>query len=141
MTAQRRKRSAGAAEGFSPAPLEALPAASARRMQRINDQIRDELADLLAREAEDPRLRGIISITAVETAADLSVSHVYVSVLGTEEEASETLRHIRRATSFFRRELATRLNMRHTPDLDFRLDRSIAEGARIEELLREIQLG
>jgi ribosome-binding factor A len=111
-----------------------------RRMQRINDQIRDELAELFAREIDDPRLRNtIISITGVETAADLSVSRIFVSVLGTEEEAEEALKAIRRAVSFFRRELAARINLRHTPELDFRLDRSIAEGAHIEKLLREIQ--
>ena len=110
---------------------------AARRMQRLNDLIRDELAHLLAHETRDPRISGVISITGVETARDLAVSKVYVSVLGTEEEAQETLQHIRRAATFFRRELAARLNLRHTPELDFRLDRSIAEGARIERLIRE----
>jgi ribosome-binding factor A len=109
-------------------------------MQRINDQIRDELAELFAREIDDPRLRDtVISITGVETAPDLSVSRIFVSVLGTEEEAEQTVAQIRRAVSFFRRELAARLNLRHTPELDFRLDRSIAEGAHIEKLLRELQ--
>jgi ribosome-binding factor A len=111
---------------------------AARRMQRLNDLIRDELAHLLAHETRDPRISGVISITDVETARDLAISHVYVSVLGTEEEAEEVLQHIRRAASFFRRELARRLNLRHTPELDFRLDRSIAEGAHIEQLLREL---
>lgn len=111
----------------------------ARRMQRINDQIRDELAQLLSREVGDPRLQGVISITGVETTADLTTSRIFVSVLGTEQEAENTLGHIRRASSFFRRELAVRLNLRRTPELDFRLDRSIAEGARIDQLLREIR--
>ena len=113
---------------------------SARRMHRLNDQIRDELADLLARETRDPRLHGaLISITGVDTAPDLSTARVFVSVLGTQEEAEETFKHIERAASFFRRELAARLNLRHTPELNFRLDRSIAEGARIDELLRDLQ--
>jgi ribosome-binding factor A len=113
---------------------------SSRRMHRLNDQIRDELADLFARETRDPRLHDvIISITGVETTPDLSTARIFVSVLGSREEAEETLRHIQRAASFFRRELAARLNLRHTPELNFRLDRSIAEGARIDELLREIQ--
>lgn len=111
---------------------------AARRMHRLNDQIRDELADLLARETSDPRLHGIISITGVETAPDLSTARVFVSVLGSEEEAASTLRHIQRAATFFRRELAARLNLRHTPELNFHLDRSIAEGARINELLRDL---
>jgi ribosome-binding factor A len=108
-------------------------------MQRLNDQIRDELADLLARETSDPLLSGVISITGVETAPDLKISRIFVSVLGSEKEAEETVARLRRAASFFRRELAARLNLRHTPELDFRFDRSIAEGARIDQLLREIQ--
>jgi len=110
-------------------------------MQRVNDQIRDELADLLAREAQDPRLQGIISITGVKTTPDLTGSRIYVSVLGTEKEAMATLSQLQRAAKFFRRELAGRLTLRRTPDLEFRLDRSIADGARIDELLREIQHG
>ena len=113
-------------------------ASLSRRMQRVNDQIRDEIADLLMHETDDPHLRGLISITGVETAPDLSRSKVFLSVLGTDKEANETLAHMKRATSFFRRELAARINLRHTPDLDFRLDRSIAEGAKINSLLREI---
>src|SRR5438094_9279828 len=110
--------------------------APSRRMQRVNDQIRDELANLLMHETDDPELRGLISITAVETAPDLSRARIFVSVLGTEAEMDATLSRMRKATSFFRRELAGRLNMRRTPDLDFRLDRSIAEGAKINSLLR-----
>lgn len=108
-------------------------------MQRLNDQIRDQLADLLTREARDPQLQGVISITEVETSPDLRVARVFVSVLGSEEEAEATFARIRHAGSFFRRELAARLNLRHTPDLDFRLDRSIAEGAKIDKLLRELR--
>ena len=108
-------------------------------MQRLNDLIRDELAYLLAREANDPRLQaGIISITSVETAQDLSIAHVYVSVLGTDAEADQTVEYVRRARPFFRRGLAARLNLRHTPELDFRVDRSIAEGAKINQMLREL---
>jgi ribosome-binding factor A len=109
-------------------------------MQRVNDRIRDELAELLTREARDPRLQGIISITGVETAPDLTTSRIFVSVLGDEKEGEETLANIKRATSFFRRELAARLNLRRTPELDFRLDRTIADAARIQAILREINL-
>lgn len=109
------------------------------RTSRLNDLIRDEIARLLAHETRDPRLQeGIISITAVETAPDLSTARVFVSVLGDEAEAHAVLVRIRKAQSFFRRGLAASLNLRHTPVLDFRLDRSIAEGAKIDQLLREL---
>jgi len=109
-----------------------------RRMQRLNDQIRDEIAHLLSHDMNDPHLRGVISITGVETAPDLSTCRVFVSVLGDVDEAGSTLKRVQKASGYFRRELAVRLNLRRTPDLDFRLDRSIAEGAKIEQLLREI---
>jgi ribosome-binding factor A len=111
-----------------------------RRILRTNVLIRDELADLLRREVKDPQLEGMISITEVETAPDLSIAHVYVSVLGDEEQARKTVQRLRHAAGFFRRELAERLNLRHTPELDFRLDLSIARGARLLKILRELDL-
>jgi ribosome-binding factor A len=111
-----------------------------RRILRTNVLIRDELADLLRREVKDPQLEGMISITEVETASDLSIAHVYVSVLGDEEQARKTVQRLRHAAGFFRRELAERLNLRHTPELDFRLDLSIARGARLLKILRELDL-
>jgi ribosome-binding factor A len=109
------------------------------RIQRINGLIRDELAVLLQREVKDPEITGLISITAVETAPDLSIVHVYVSVLSEEDEARKTIARLRHAAGFFRRELAERINLRHTPEVDFRLDTSIARGARVLQLLRELE--
>ncbi|OGG44312.1 MAG: ribosome-binding factor A [Candidatus Handelsmanbacteria bacterium RIFCSPLOWO2_12_FULL_64_10] len=108
-------------------------------MQRLNDLIRDEIAGLLMHQTRDERLHGLISVTGVETAPDLSHCKVFISIFGEDAEVSETLKRMRAAASFFRRELAARLNLRHTPELDFRLDRSIAEGARINLLLKEIE--
>ena len=109
-----------------------------RRILRLNEQIREILADLLRRELRDPRLGGLISITEVETTQDLAVSRVYVSVLGSEEETAEALRALRHAAGYLRREVGDRVRVRRMPTLDFRLDPSIARGARIMELLREI---
>ncbi len=109
-----------------------------RRILRLNEQIREELADLLRRHIRDPRLGGIISITDVETSADLAVARVHVSVLGSDEEAAEALRALRHAAGYLRRELGERIRVRRLPALDFRLDPSIARGARVLQLLREI---
>ncbi len=102
-----------------------------RGILRLNEQIRDTLAELLQREMRDPRLSGVISITGVETAPDLTVSKVYVSVLGSEAEAADALRALRRAAGYLRRELGTRLRTRRLPTLEFHLDTSIARGARV----------
>lgn len=109
-----------------------------RRILRLNEQIRAELADLLRRHIRDPRLGGIISITDVETSPDLAVARVHVSVLGSDEEAAEALRALRHAAGYLRRELGERIRVRRLPALDFRLDPSIARGARVLQLLREI---
>lgn len=112
-----------------------------RRILRLNEQIREELSELLRRQMRDPRLGGLISITEVETTADLAVSRVFVSVLGDDDEAAEALRALRHAAGYLRRELGERVRVRRLPTLDFRLDPSIARGARIMQLLREVNEG
>ncbi|HYU20739.1 MAG TPA: 30S ribosome-binding factor RbfA [Chloroflexota bacterium] len=110
-----------------------------RRQQRLNQLLREEIARLLRHETEDPKLATLITITEVEIASDLQRAKVFVSVLADEEEAQATLKRLRHAARFFRRELATRLNLRHTPQLDFQLDTSIARGDRVLRLLRAIE--
>ena len=112
-----------------------------RRQQRLNQQLRDEIAKLLRHEVEDPQLGSLISVTQVEVGVDLQRAKVFVSVLADEEEARVTLKRLQHAARFFRRELAERLNLRHTPQLDFQLDTSIARGARVLGLLRQIEQG
>jgi ribosome-binding factor A len=109
-----------------------------RRQQRLNQLLREEISNLLRHSADDPQLSTLISITDVEVSQDLERAKVYVSVLEEGEQAEATLKRLRHAARFFRRELAERLNLRHTPLLDFQLDTSIARGARVLELLREV---
>lgn len=111
-----------------------------RRVLRINELIRAELADLLQRETEDPLLHNLISFTSVNTSPDLAQAKVHVSIYGTDEEIAQTMRRLRRAARFFRRELASRLNLRHTPALTFELDPSIQRGQRIMELINTLDL-
>jgi ribosome-binding factor A len=110
-----------------------------RRLLRLNQLLRDELSDLLRREIEDPALQTLISITEVDTSPDLRTAKVYFSTLGDEEHMVQVLTRMRKAARFFRRELAARLNLRHTPELNFELDPSIARGARILQLLNDLQ--
>ena len=112
-----------------------------RRQQRLNQQLRDEISKLLRHEVEDPQLATLISVTEVEISPDMQRAKVFVSVLEDEEEARATLKRLQHAARFFRRELAERLNLRHTPQLDFQLDISIARGARVLGLLRRIEEG
>ena len=112
-----------------------------RRIERVNELIRQEIADLLHREIQDPRLSAMISITGVETSPDLRSATVRVSIMGSEEDVQQAMAALRRASGYFRHEMSARLRLRHVPELTFKLDTSIQEGARVLELLREIEEG
>ena len=108
-----------------------------RRQQRINQLLRDEIDKLLRHEADDPVLASMISITGVEVTQDLQKAKVYVSFL--EDDAQkEIMQRLRKAARYFRREIAERINLRRTPELEFVYDPSIARGARVLQLLREV---
>jgi ribosome-binding factor A len=109
-----------------------------RRIERVGDLIRDELSDLLLREVNDPRLGGLISITRVDVTPDLYNARVFVSVMADETAQQEALRALSAAASFFHRELKSRLEIRRVPFLTFRLDTSIAEGAKVLSHLDEV---
>jgi len=111
---------------------------AARRLQRVNDLIRDEISELLRREVRDPRLSGIISITHVDTSPDLRYAKVYVSVMGTDQDKQEAERGLQAASGFLRRELGARLTIRYTPELLFYLDESIEKGDRLLQLIKEV---
>lgn len=111
-----------------------------RRPQRLAEQIREEIGGLVLSGLKDPRI-GFATITEVRLTPDLRLARVLVSVLGTAEEQEETLEGFRAAASFIRRELGQRLKMRRVPELEFRLDRTEEQAARIEELLRQTHEG
>jgi len=106
------------------------------RQEKLGELIAIELSELLRTRVKDPRV-GFASITHVEVSGDLRHAKVFVSVLGNESEQEDTLRALKHATGFLRHELATRLTLRYMPELVFRLDSSIREGARILDLIRE----
>ena len=110
-----------------------------RRLVRINEQLREEVAELIGRQLKDPRLQGMVSVTAVQATPDLATAKVFVSVMGSEEEKSTSLRTLQHAAGFFRHELRERLSLRRVPELDFRLDTSIEQGDHVLGLLRELR--
>jgi ribosome-binding factor A len=109
-------------------------------MQRINELLRDEIAELLRREVKDEVLStSLISITEVDTAPDLRNAKVYFSVYGSDEEIQAAQQHLTRAAAFLRRNLMDRLDLRYTPRLEFLFDPSLATGDRIMRLMRQIE--
>ena len=109
-----------------------------RRIERLNEQIRSDVSDLILREVRDPRLSGLISITRVDTSPDLYTSRIFVSIMDTPEQQEVALRALNSAAAFFHRELKNRLQTRRVPFLNFQLDTSIAEGAEILALMNEV---
>jgi len=108
------------------------------RIGRINEEIQRELAALIPN-VKDPRVTGMISVTAVETTPDLRYAKVYVSVLD-KAGAKDVLKGLKSASGWLRRELGGALDLRYTPELSFVLDDSIDKGARILEMLRDPQV-
>ena len=111
-----------------------------RRIERINHLLRQEIADLLTREVKDATLASaLISITEVDTSPDLRSAKVYFSVYGEEDQIQAAREHLKRASGFLHHNLKERLDLRHTPHLEFVLDRSLATGDRIMRLIRSIE--
>lgn len=111
-----------------------------RRTRQVGDEVRAEISRLLLREAHDPRI-GFVTITAVEMSPDLRNARVFVSTLQAGESREKSLEALRSAAGFLRREIAHNLALRTAPRLEFRFDKSIETGSRIEDLLREASLG
>ena len=109
-----------------------------RRIERLNELIRDELSDLILREVRDPRLSGLISITRVETTPDLYTSRIFVSIMDESAQQQTALRALNSAAAFFHRELKSRLQTRRVPFLNFHLDKSIEEGAEVLALIDRV---
>ena len=108
------------------------------RPDRVGDQIRQELSEILSRgEVHDPGI-GFITLTRVQVTADLQLARVFYTSLGDPNARKETARALTRATGFFRRQIGARLQLRRVPELEFRFDESIAHQDRIEQILRDI---
>ena len=108
---------------------------ASNRIGRINEEIQRELSALIPA-VKDPRVSGMISVTAVETTPDLRYAKAYISVLD-KENGERVLKGLRSASGWLRRELGSALKLRYTPELSFVQDDSIVKGAHILELLRD----
>jgi ribosome-binding factor A len=112
--------------------------AQGHRPDRVGEQIREELSELLSRgTVHDPGI-GFITLTRVQVTADLQIARVYYTSLGDEKARKDTARALDRATGFFRRQIGARLQLRRVPELEFRFDESVANQDRIERILHEI---
>ena len=112
--------------------------AQGHRPDRVGDQIRQELSELLARGVvHDPGI-GFITLTRVQVTADLQIARVYYTTMGDPSARKDTAKALKRATPFFRRHVGERLQLRRVPELEFRFDESVAHQDRIEQILRDL---
>jgi ribosome-binding factor A len=113
---------------------------AAERMRRVNEAVREVLSARIAEGLKDPRI-GFVTVTAVETTPDLRHARVYVSVLGSGSERSETLAGLQSSHGVLQAQLARELRMKRSPTLEFVYDDSVDRSMRIDELLRREQRG
>jgi ribosome-binding factor A len=107
------------------------------RSERVGDQLREEISQLLAREVKDPGV-GFVTLTHVDVTADLQMAKVFYTTLGDQAARRQTARALTRAIPFLRHQLGRRLRLRRIPELTFVFDASVERIDRIERILQEI---
>ncbi|HQZ02000.1 MAG TPA: 30S ribosome-binding factor RbfA [Thauera sp.] len=107
------------------------------RSQRVVEQIRRELAELIRLEVKDPRV-GFITLTDVEITPDYAHAKVFFTSMTGADDVPEILQGLRRASGFLRRELGRRIRIHTIPELHFNYDRSVEEGSRLSRLIDEV---
>ncbi|NLT96038.1 MAG: 30S ribosome-binding factor RbfA [Clostridia bacterium] len=108
------------------------------RSNRISEEIKRELANIIHMELKDPRVKGLLSITDVKVTGDLRYAEVFVSFYGNKEEQKEVLETLKKAAGFIRTELGKRVRLRFVPELLFKPDNSLEHGAKISAILSKI---
>ena len=107
------------------------------RFERINEEYRKEISNIIDNKLKNPNVTGLISVTKVKVTADLKYAKVYVSILNSKN-LKETLAGLKKSAGFVRSELARTVNLRNTPEIIFELDESLEYGARIDSILKDI---
>lgn len=107
------------------------------RADRVADQVRMEVADILMRKIKDPRVQAV-TVTDVKLTSDLRIARVYVTTMGTKEEEKQVLVGLEQASGFIRGELGRRLSLRYLPEIVFTMDVSGPRGDRVLRLLDEL---
>ncbi|AOH54329.1 ribosome-binding factor A [Peribacillus muralis] len=107
------------------------------RSNRVGEQMKKELSEIIGRKIKDPRI-GFVTVTDVAVTGDLQQATVYISVLGDQEQREKTLQGLAKAKGFMRSEIGQRIRLRKTPELFFEFDESVDYGNRIESLISQI---
>lgn len=111
---------------------------SLRRKERVEDQIRKEVSQIIDRNLKDPRA-GFITITSVDLSPDLKLAKIFFTVLGDEKEREKSEKTLIRATKFIQQKMASRIRLKYTPQIVFKYDNTLQQALRIEKILSEIE--
>ncbi|HVH39657.1 MAG TPA: 30S ribosome-binding factor RbfA [Gemmatimonadaceae bacterium] len=116
-----------------------MPPRDPRRVDRVAAAVREEVAAFIARDAKDPRITGLVTVTAVEVTRDLRHASVYVSVMGDDAARESTFEGLKSMSNHLRSHVGRALRLQFAPEISFKLDLSVARAARIETLLASIK--
>lgn len=105
---------------------------------RVNGEVMRVLAETIRGGIKDPRISTLTSVLSVEVAPDLKTCKAWISVLGDEKAAQDTLAGLNSAKSYIRRELARKINLRNTPEITFVMDQSIAYGVKMSKMIDDV---
>lgn len=109
-----------------------------KRANRISEEVRKIISELLLNGLKDPRISSMTTVNSVDVTRDLSYAKIYVSVLGNEEEKTETIEGLNSAKGFIRKTIGANLDIRYIPQPIFILDESIEEGIRMSKLIEDL---
>jgi ribosome-binding factor A len=112
--------------------------ALSHRIERIAEQIREEVSQILSTEVADPGI-GLVTVTRVKVTPDLSFARVYWTLLGDPKDRKQTEKALARAANYVRHLLSTRMQLRRSPEVQFTYDQSVAAQDRVEQILRELK--
>ena len=107
------------------------------RMNKIDEELKKEISNIISTELKNPHLTGLISVSKVKTTPDLRYAKVYVTMIN-EKSKKENLSILKKSSGFIRSEIAKKINLRYTPELVFEFDESLEYGTRIDEILKNI---
>ncbi len=108
------------------------------RMGRIEEEIKKIISSIILNDLKDPRISGLLSVTGVEVSNDLKYANIYISIYDEKEKCESSIKALNNTKGFIRKQLASRIKLRYTPELNFKLDTSIQYGNHIDEILNQI---
>lgn len=112
-----------------------------KRVQRIGEELRRVISDIIRSKIKDPRIPEIISVTNVIVTNDLSFAKIFVEIMGAKEEQEEALEGLNSAKGFIKKEISTEVKLRQMPELIFIIDETLDINQKMEKLIEEVKHG